>query len=121
MKRFFLLAIAAFTLAGSVCTFAAEALPEADVLISVGKKKGTVAERVRALVADQFGDKAMGAGPETRIIQDLGGDRLDLVLLVMAVEEEFGVAVPDADLGRIETIGDLTDCVRALLAEKRGR
>jgi acyl carrier protein len=126
MTRVFLSAIffIAIAFAGSQLASAQALLPEETSLSSgngAGKKKGTVAERVMALVMDEFGDKAMGASLETRFVQDLGGDRLDIVLLVMAAEGEFGIAVPDADLGRIETIGDLTECVRGLVAEKRGR
>jgi acyl carrier protein len=124
MNRVLLLAIFAIAFTGSQPASAQASLPDTESLSSSptpGKKKGTVAERVLALVVDQFGDKAMGAQADTRFIQDLGGDRLDIVLLVMAAEEEFGVAVSDMDLGRIETVGDLTESVRMLLAEKRNR
>ncbi len=124
MTRVFLLAIFFIAVAGSQLASAQAPLPDEASLApghGVAKKKGTVAERVLALVLDEFGDKAMGAGPETRFVQDLGGDRLDIVLLVMAAEGEFGITVSDSDLGRIETVGDLTECVRTLLADKRGR
>jgi|GEM_PF-364520 len=121
MIRLILLTAFTIAVAGNLAVPAQAQLPDTQTLSgnAVGKKKGSVAERVVALVIDLFGDKAMAAGPETRFVQDLGGDRLDIVLLVMSAGEEFGVEVPDADLGKIETVGDLTDCVRRLLAEKR--
>jgi acyl carrier protein len=123
MIRPILLAAITVAFAGNFTVSAQAQLPETETISAnaPGKKKGSVAERVLALVVDLFGDKAMAAQADTRFVQDLGGDRLDIVLLVMSAEEEFSVDVPDAELGRIETVGDLTDCVRKLLAEKRGR
>jgi acyl carrier protein len=123
MIRLILLAFITVAFAGNFTVSAQAQLPETETISAnaPGKKKGSVAERVLALVVDLFGDKAMAAQADTRFVQDLGGDRLDIVLLVMSAEEEFAIDVPDAELGRIETVGDLTDCVRKLLAEKRGR
>ena len=44
---------------------------------------------------------------DAKLIEDLGADSLDLVELVMALEEEFEVAIPDADAERIKTVGDV--------------
>lgn len=120
MKRLtILLATATVALAGVSASFA-QASPTTQAP-AAGKKHGTIAERVLALVLEQFGEKAYEAKAESRFIQDLSGDRLDIVEIVMAAEDEFGITVSDAELGRIETVGDLTDVVRLHVAERRGK
>ncbi|HEY1121427.1 MAG TPA: acyl carrier protein [Haloferula sp.] len=64
-------------------------------------------ERVVAIVIDQLGIDAKAVKPESRFIEDLGADSLDTVELVMAVEEEFDVAVPDEVAEKLRTVGEL--------------
>ncbi len=63
-------------------------------------------ERVTALIVEQLGvskeEAVVGAG----FIDDLGADSLDIVELVMSLEEEFDVEIPDDDAEKIQTIGD---------------
>ena len=51
--------------------------------------------------------------PETNIMDDLGADSLDVVELLMAIEETFGVAVPDEDVPGLKTIQDIVSYVEA--------
>jgi acyl carrier protein len=44
--------------------------------------------------------------PEAKFIEDLGADSLDIVELVMALEEEFGLDIPDEDADKLKTVGD---------------
>jgi|GEM_PF-2289 len=71
------------------------------------KHPGTPAERVQALVAEQFGKPAGEILPSTKIQEELHADELDLVELIMAVEEEFDFELSDDDATAMTTIGDL--------------
>ena len=51
--------------------------------------------------------------PEANLLDDLGADSLDVVELVMAIEEEFGIEVPDADAENIRTLGDIMTYIEA--------
>lgn len=66
----------------------------------------TAADRVRQLIADHLGVEIEKATPEASFIDDLGGDSLDHVELVMAMEEEFGVEISDEAAESIHTVGD---------------
>lgn len=64
-------------------------------------------DRLRELVASQLGVEPAEVVPEARILEDLGADSLDVVELVMALEEAFDLEVPDEDVERLQTIGDV--------------
>jgi len=66
----------------------------------------SVADRVKELVAEQFGINPDGVTLEAKFIDDLGADSLDMVELVMAFEEEFGVEVASEDEKKIQSVGD---------------
>jgi acyl carrier protein len=65
-----------------------------------------ITQRVSALVVDHLGVDAGEVKPEASFIDDLGADSLDIVELVMAFEEEFGVEIPDDAAEKISTVGD---------------
>jgi acyl carrier protein len=54
---------------------------------------------------------------ESRLTEDLGGDSLDMLELIMALEERFGLEVPDEDAEYIKTVRDITEYVKKRLAE----
>ena len=64
-------------------------------------------QRIRAIIADQLGVDLSEVRAEASILDDLGADSLDLVELVMALEEEFDIEVPDDDVEAMRTIGDV--------------
>ncbi len=64
------------------------------------------ADKVKSIIVEQLGVKAEDITPESSFINDLGADSLDTVELVMALEEEFGVEIPDEDAEKISTVGD---------------
>ncbi len=70
-------------------------------------------ERVNTLITDQLGVDRKSLTPEANLLDDLGADSLDVVELVMALEEEFGIEVPDDDVENIRTIGDIVQYVEA--------
>ena len=65
-----------------------------------------VNDRVRAIIAEQLGVKIEEVTDAASFIEDLGADSLDTVELVMALEEEFGVEIPDEDAEKMVTVGD---------------
>ena len=73
-------------------------------------------KKVSELIVEQLGVTEEEVKPEASFIDDLGADSLDIVELVMAMEEEFDIEIPDEDAERIQTIGDAT----AYLREKLG-
>lgn len=50
--------------------------------------------------------------PKTNVMEDLGADSLDVVELLMAIEESFGVTVPDEDIPALKTVQDIADYVK---------
>ena len=65
-----------------------------------------VAERVKEMIVEQLGVNEAEVVPEAKFIDDLGADSLDIVELVMALEDEYGIEIPDEDAEKIETVGD---------------
>jgi len=63
-------------------------------------------EKVRQIIADQLGVKKEEVTDKAKFVDDLGADSLDTVELVMALEEEFGVEIPDEDAEKLTTVGD---------------
>ena len=66
-----------------------------------------VLEKVKAILADQFDAAEDSITKETTIQDDLGADSLDVVDLLMTIEDEFEVEVPDTEIENLKTVGDL--------------
>jgi len=62
--------------------------------------------KVKELIVQQLGVNESEVVPEAKFIDDLGADSLDLVELVMALEDEYGIEIPDEDAEKIVTVGD---------------
>jgi acyl carrier protein len=72
----------------------------------------TLEEKVKKIIIDQLGvDEAEVTG-EAKFIDDLGADSLDTVELVMALEEEFGIEIPDEEAEKIATVQDAIGYIR---------
>lgn len=76
-----------------------------------------IAERVIKIVIEHMGVYPDKVTPEASFLDDLGGDSLDVVELVMALEDEFGITIPDADAEKIDTV---QDAIRYVEAAKGG-
>ncbi len=70
-------------------------------------------DRVSAIVVEQLGVTKEELAPKASFIDDLGADSLDIVELVMAMEEEFDIEIPDDDAEKIQTIEDVITYVKA--------
>jgi acyl carrier protein len=66
----------------------------------------SVEAKVKELIVQQLGVSESEVVPEAKFIDDLGADSLDLVELVMALEDEYGIEIPDEDAEKIVTVGD---------------
>jgi acyl carrier protein len=62
--------------------------------------------KVKELIVQQLGVSEKEVVPEAKFVDDLGADSLDLVELVMALEDEYGIEIPDEDAEKIVTVGD---------------
>jgi len=66
----------------------------------------SIEAKVKSIIADQLGVGEDEIKPESSFIEDLGADSLDIVELVMAMEEEFEVEIPDEEAENIKSVGD---------------
>ena len=66
-----------------------------------------VEEKIKSIIAEQLGVKVDEVTPEASFIDDLGADSLDTVELIMALEEEFSIEIPDEDAEKMTTVGDV--------------
>lgn len=77
-----------------------------------------VEEKVKSIIAEQLGVKAEEVTPQASFIDDLGADSLDTVELVMALEEEFGIEIPDEDAEKMVTVGDAMKYIKEKSSQK---
>jgi len=68
--------------------------------------------RIKEIIADQLGVEIEKLKEDANFVQDLGADSLDVVELVMAFEEEFGIEIPDEDAEKIRTVGDVINYLK---------
>ena len=71
-----------------------------------------VFDKVKELIVDQLDVEEDAVKTESVIIDDLGADSLDVVDLVMSIEEEFDIEIPDADAEKVVTVGDVVDYIK---------
>jgi acyl carrier protein len=93
---------------GSPCDGAVGVIPGKEVVIAMA----TVEERVKKIIAEQLGVEEDEVTPEASFVEDLGADSLDTVELVMALEEEFSIEIPDEDAEKILTVGKALDYIK---------
>ena len=74
------------------------------------QKKSTL-ELVREIIANQLSVKPEDVKDDSNIAEDLGADSLDLVEILMALEDEFGISIPDEAIPTIKTIKDLVEFI----------
>jgi acyl carrier protein len=75
-------------------------------------------EKVKAIIAEQLGVKPEEVTPDASFIDDLGADSLDTVELVMALEEEFGIEIPDEDAEKMSKVSDAIKYIDEKVAAK---
>ncbi|MFN7144354.1 MAG: acyl carrier protein [Myxococcota bacterium] len=71
-----------------------------------------IVRRVKDLIAESLGVNPTEVVPDASFIDDLGADSLDIVELVMAIEKEFAIEIPDEDAEKISTVQDAVDYIQ---------
>ncbi|ARC85687.1 acyl carrier protein [Clostridium argentinense CDC 2741] len=74
-------------------------------------------EKIRERIAEQLSIEEDEIKMESSFIDDLGADSLDIVELIMALEEEFDIEIPDEDAEKISTVGDVVEYIKARVEE----
>ena len=77
-----------------------------------------VAEKVKSIIVEQLGVEADEVTAEASFTEDLGADSLDIVELVMAFEEEFGIEIPDEDAEKIGRVSEAVSYIEQHAATK---
>ncbi|MCK5491866.1 MAG: acyl carrier protein [Candidatus Omnitrophica bacterium] len=77
----------------------------------------SIEDKVKDIIAEQLGVKKEEIKSESSFIDDLGADSLDTVEVVMALEEEFGVEIPDEDAEKITTVGEASKYIEEKTAK----
>ena len=68
-------------------------------------------EKVKTVIAEQLGIDEANVRMESSFLDDLGADSLDIVEFIMALEEEFGLEIPDEDIEKIVTVKDVVEYI----------
>ncbi|MGC8873384.1 MAG: acyl carrier protein [Chloroflexia bacterium] len=76
-----------------------------------------ILRRLKALVAERLGVDESQITPEASFVEDLNADSLDLVELIMSLEEEFDIEIPDEAAEKIRTVGDAIEYLEERLGE----
>ncbi|MFZ5986908.1 MAG: acyl carrier protein [Bacillota bacterium] len=71
-----------------------------------------VFEKVKKIIVEQLGVEEEEITMESSFIDDLGADSLDIVELIMALEEEFDLEIPDSEAEKISTVGDIVEYIK---------
>ena len=71
-----------------------------------------VFDKVKEIIVEQLGVAENSVTQESSFIDDLGADSLDIVELIMALEEEFDMEIPDSDAEKVVTVGDVVDYIK---------
>lgn len=69
-------------------------------------------EKVKAIIVEQLGSSESSVTLESSFIDDLGADSLDIVELIMAIEEEFDIEIPDGDAEKVTTVKEVVDYIK---------
>lgn len=92
----------------------AEWLCNIIIIVSfLGGGEQMVFEKVKEIIIEQLGVEEDDVTMESSFIDDLGADSLDIVELIMALEEEFDLEIPDEEAEKIATVGDVVHYIRS--------
>jgi len=72
----------------------------------------SIEQKIKAIIIEQLGVDEDEVTPQASFLEDLGADSLDIVELVMAMEEEFKIEIPDEDVEGLRTVQDVINYIR---------
>jgi len=75
-------------------------------------------QKIKSIIAEQLGVKVEEVTDQAKFVEDLGADSLDTVELVMALEEEFGIEIPDEDAEKMTTVGEAMKYIESKASTK---
>jgi len=76
-------------------------------------------EKVKEMLANQLNIEADKITETSKIVEDLGADSLDMIEMLMALEEEFGLSIPDDKAENLKTVGDISNFIDESLNNKK--
>lgn len=79
-----------------------------------GGKTMEVSEKIIKIIADQLNKDASEISRDQELVQDLGADSLDAVEIIMNIEEEFNIEIPEEEASKIKTVGEIIDVIEKL-------
>lgn len=89
--------------------------------ISKAQNESSSRERIKNIIADSLSvEDSKKIEDHSKLAEDLGADSLDTVELIMKLEEEFGIEIPDEDAEKIQTFGDVVAFIDKKMGEKKG-
>lgn len=72
-----------------------------------------ILEKVKSILSEQFSVEEDSINSQTDISADLGADSLDVVDILMSIEDEFEIEIPDEEVDNIKTVGDLVEYIKS--------
>ncbi len=72
-----------------------------------------ILEKIKAIIVEQLNVDPGEIKPETNLMKDLEADSLDAVEIILAIEDEYGIEIPDDDAEQFQTVGDLVNYVES--------
>lgn len=88
-----------------------EDFDEIDKIIAETEMASEIDDKVKRIIEDQTGFPSADMTLTTSLLDDAGVDSLDMIEIVMAIEEEFGIDIPDEDIEKIKTIQDVVEYI----------
>ena len=81
---------------------------------ALGMKERNMFEKVCKMLAEQLGIEAESIKPDQEVVKDLGADSLDVVELMMALEDDYGITLPESEVESVKTVQDIVTMMEKL-------
>lgn len=78
------------------------------------KLGGVMQEKIISLIAEKLNKKVESISLDARLVEDLGADSLDIVEMIMAFEDEFGISLPDEEVEKMKTVKDVVSYIEKI-------
>ena len=75
------------------------------------RRSNMIIEKIKELLAEQLGMDVKEIHDDSNILEDLGADSLDIIEMLMTLEEEYGVTIPDDQIGQVKTVKQVAELI----------